>query len=180
MPVPVTSQLPYHQFDSAAAADPADPTPYLEQAQWLIAASSLPELRESAIDAAIVSIERAMKRDPYGLKLRRMHVLAYQEKARITGSTNDLIKAVEAARAALALYPLDPKGFITLADCQVDLGETTNAEEVLQQAIANYERALQIDDNRLAWEELRRMRPKDRDAIRAKIEQVQHLLRANP
>jgi len=180
LPAPVTSQLPYHQFENAAAADPVDPTPYLEQAQWLIAASSLPDLRESALDAAIASIERAIRRDRYSLRLRRTHVRACQEKAKITGSTDDLHKAVDAAHAALALYPLDPKGMVALADCQVEVGKATNAKDELQQAIAGYERALKIDDDRLAWEELRRLRPKDREAIQVRIEQVQNLLQRQP
>ncbi len=176
LPAPVTSQLAYDQFEEAAKADPVDPTPYVGQTQWLMAASSFRELRESALDAAAASVERAIKRDRDSLKLRRMQMRVYQEKAKISGSSEDLYRAIDAARVALSLYPLDPKGLVALADCQAEAGRRTDSMELLQQAVANYERALDIDDGRLAWEELRRLRPKDRDAIRDRIDQVQALL----
>lgn len=180
LPAPVTSQLAYHQFEDAARADPVDPTPYVEQTQWLMAASSLPESRESALDAAAASIERAIERDRYSLKLRRMQMRVHQEKAKTSGNREDLEKAVGAARVALELYPLDPKGLVALADCQAEAGRQMDSKELLQQAIANYERALDIDDERLAWEELRRLRSKDRESIRSRIDQVQALLQGQP
>lgn len=180
LPAPVTSQLAYHQFEDAADADPVDPTPYVEQAEWLMGAASVPELREPALEAAASSIARAIKRDPYSLKLRRMQTRVYQEKAKTTGDSADLERAVDAARAALELYPLDPKGLVALADCQAEAGRATDSKELLQQAVANYKRALNVDDERLAWEKLRRLPPKDREAIRSRIDQVQALLQKQP
>ena len=67
-----------------------------------------------------------------------------------------------------------------MADCQLEAGRATHSAELLREALANYRRALAIDDERLTWEELHRLRPKERQTIHSKIEHTERLLTQEP
>ncbi|UCC29079.1 MAG: O-antigen ligase family protein [Phycisphaerales bacterium] len=179
-PAPITAQLAHHYFVRAIEADPLDPTPCVEHARWVVAASTLPELGKEALRLAEDSLTQAIERDPFSIQLRRMQAQLYRTRADATGSPEDRVAAVEAARKALGLYPHSPSDIAALADCQLEAGQTGHSEELLQQAIENYERALKLDEARLWWEELRRFRRKDREAIREKIDRAQALLQKGP
>ncbi|MGB2986492.1 MAG: O-antigen ligase family protein [Phycisphaerae bacterium] len=175
-PVPLTAQVANHYFQRAATLDPLDPTPYVERAEWLMYASTIPELRDDAFRLAGESLALAAHRDPFSLRLRRMKMQLYQAKASATEKTEDYLAAIEAAREALKLYPLDPRGLVALADCQLEAGEATRSIKLLHEAIENYERALKLDDARPAWGKLPGFRPKERQAIELKIHRAQRLL----
>ncbi|MGD2110450.1 MAG: O-antigen ligase family protein [Phycisphaerae bacterium] len=163
-------------YADAARADRIDPTPYAERTARLVGSVTQSIEDRTVISEALRSLEQAIKRDPYSLKLRRMQMRLYQKRAEHSHDPDDLTRALQAAEEALKLYPLDPKSLVALADCQVEVARAQPTDELLTQALAKYERALEIDAKRLAWEELRRLRPSDRDAINARIEQVQTLL----
>jgi len=175
-PAPITAQLAHHYFLRAIEADPLDPTPCVEHARWAVAASSLPELGKEALRLAEDSLTQAIERDPFSIQLRRMQAQLYRTRADATGSTKDRIAAVEAAREALELYPRSPSDITALADCQLEAGQAAHSQELLQQAIDNYDHALKLDEARLWWEELRRFRETDREVIREKIRRAQKLL----
>jgi tetratricopeptide (TPR) repeat protein len=108
-----------------------------------------------------------------------MQMQIYRAKAEISGTRDDYRAAIEAGRTALLLYPGDPRGLIALADCLAEAGTATGSDDWLEQAITNYETALEVDDKRLAWEELRRLRPEEKAAIHTRIEQLRKLLEAD-
>ncbi len=175
-PTPIIAQPAHHHFRRAIEADPLDPTPCLEHARWLMAASSLPELRDHALRLAEAAIDQSIRRDPFSVRLRRTQMQFYRTKAAATGSTDDRLAAIDAARKVVELYPRGPAGFAALADCQLEAGETADSDGLLQKALENYRHALELDDSRLWWEELRRFTKRERQAIESKIERVRMLL----
>ncbi len=175
-PVPVTGQVANDYFQRAADADPFDPTPYVERTRWLIAGSSVPRLRDEALRLAVASLDEAIKRDPSSLSLHRMRMQVFKARAEALGSIGDRLAAIEAARRALELYPQDPAGVASLADCQLEAGQAGSSDQLLEKAIANFERALKLDGERLTWEELHRFREREREAIQSKIEGARRIL----
>lgn len=176
-PVPVTGQLANDHFQRAAEVDPFDPTPYVERARWLMAGSTVPRLRDEALGLAVPALDEAIKRDPFSLKLHRMRMQVFKARAEALGSVEDRLAAIEAARHALELYPQDPAGIASLADRQLEAGEAASSDQLLEEAIANFERALKLDGERLTWEELHRLREIEREAIQSKIERARRILR---
>jgi len=83
---------------------------------------------------------------------------------------------MKSAQGALALYPLDPAGMVSLGDTQLAAGAALGDGELLQSAIESYERALVLDDRRMSWEEFYRFRPDRKLEIRERIERARDLL----
>ena len=175
-PAPLASQLADRLYTQAVAADPLDPTPHLARAEWLLAISTIPELRDEALPLAVKPLEAAIERDPFHVRLRRLLMRLYQAKASHTGDAADYHQAIRAAEAALELYPQDPAGIVALADRQLEAGEATGADDLLWQALETYQRSLDLDDARPQWERIRRLRGTDRHAIQIKMEQLRKLL----
>jgi hypothetical protein len=180
LPVRAGAQIANDHFERAAATDPLDPTPCVERARWLMAVSTVPGLRDDALPPAADSLEQAVQRDPYSIRLRRIQRRLYTSIAEATGNADDYFTAVEAARRVLDLYPLSPKDLAALAELQLQAGEATNTRELLQNAVANYRRALELDEERLSWEELHRLREKERQAITNGMHRAQRLLQQQP
>lgn len=162
------SHLRVGQFDSASASDPFDPTPEVARAKWL---------RTSAPRAAVEALTTAMGRDPFNVGLPQMRANLYLDLAQSTGDDGDYLAAIDDARRALELYPLNPAGVVTLADYQSVAGESLKSESLLREALANYNRAIQLDNQRLSWETLRRMRVGEKDEILTKIRRLRERIK---
>ncbi len=164
-------------FDAASASDPFDPTSEVARAQWLVASATRTlELQTGALQVAIEALTTAMKRDSFNVQLPRMRAKVNLDLAKITGQEDDYLAAVEDARHALELYPLNPAGIVSLADIQATAGEALVSDRMIREAIANYEQALQLDDQRLSWETLHRMRQLEKNEIAAKIQGLRERL----
>jgi hypothetical protein len=165
--IPLSGSLQEHpasgRFDAASASDPFDPTAEVARTQWL---------RTSAPRAAVEALTTAMGRDPFNVGLPRMRAKLYLDLAQSTGDDGDYLAAIDDAHRALELYPLNPAGVVSLADVQTVAGEALKSEKLLREALANYNRAIQLDDQRLSWETLHRMRVGEKDEILAKIRRV--------
>jgi len=150
-------------FDAASASDPFDPTPEIARARWL--QTRVPR-------AAVEALTTAMGRDPFQVGLPQMRSKLYLDLAQSTGDDGDYFAAVDDARRTLELYPLNPSGMVSLADLQAMAGEALKSDMLLREALANYDRAIRLDDRRLSWEKLHRMREVEREEIAAKIQRL--------
>ena len=177
-PGPLDRQPVYHVFGEAIDADPLDPTPCVRRAEWLMAVASLPDRRDEALRLAEASLNQAIRRDPFHLKLRRMRVDLHRTKATASAREVDHLAVVHAAREALELYPQDPKGLVLLADCLHEAGNALESGALLQEAIVTYGQALDLDDQRLPWERLRRFRDRERRDIQTRSKRAFHAMRA--
>ena len=65
---------------------------------------------------------------------------------------------------------------VGICDCQLEAGEATLSNQLLLESIVSFERALKLDNDRLAWEKLHRFRDRERDAIRSGIVRARGLL----
>ena len=179
-----TAQAAYRHFTAAAEADPLDPTPYLVRAQWLLNASMDPGLAEEATALALESLAAASERDPFNAKYHRLRMQIHQARATASGSADDYLAAVAEARHILELYPQNPRGLVSLADCQLAAGRATlrkvggahPSAVYLRDAVIHYSRALELDEQRPSWEVFRRFRDDQRRTIEGNIETAQRLL----
>lgn len=162
--IPLSGSIQEHpasgSFNAASASDPFDPTPEVTRALWL---------RTSAPRAAVEALTAAMGRDPFNVGLPQMRANLYLDLAQSTGDDGNYLAAIDDARRVLELYPLNPAGVTSLADIQAVAGEALKSEKLLREALSNYDRAIQLDNQRLSWETLHRMRERDKDEILAKI-----------
>ena len=172
-PAPITAQLADVYYRKAAAADPLDPHPFVERALWLLTVSEIPGMRDEASQLAAESLDRAAARDPFYVKYQRMKTKLYLAWAEHTKRADKYLAAVEAAERALALYPLDPAGIASLAECQAQAALVTNSDALRGEALANYRRALDLDDARPWWERIRRFRESKRDTIEKEITRLE-------
>ena len=175
---PLEQQPVYRLLADAIDADRWDPTPCARQAEWLMAVSSLSNRQQEAWKLAKVAINQAITRDPVHLKPRRVLVNLHLTRAAALGEGADYLAAVAAAHESMKLYPLDPKGQVRLADCQLQAGRALGSEELLRAAVERYREAIALDDRRLAWERLRRFRDRERSEIQGKMKKALAALRA--
>ncbi|UCE60028.1 MAG: O-antigen ligase family protein [Phycisphaerales bacterium] len=171
----IADQLAFRHYQTAVDADVLDPTAPSDTARWLIAISSIPEFNAEALPLAEKLLQLAVKRDPFKVAHPRLLVRLHQAWAESSGDPSQYLKAVAAAESVLELYPEDPSGIVTLADCQAAAGETTKSAELLREAVSNYERALSLDNDRLEWETIRAFRDREEEEIREKIKAANHL-----
>ncbi len=179
-PGSITQQLAYGHFQQAAARDPWDPTPHAECARWLLKLSTIPDLREQALHLAVLSLDQAVKRDPINIRYPRLRMQLCKTWAEHSGEAMHYHAAIDAAKAALRLYPHDPVGLATLADRQAEAGASIGSGDLLRDAMESYEQALALDRARPAWERIRRFSKRKRSAINAKITRATDLLRQTP
>jgi hypothetical protein len=173
----IAAQPAHAYFDAASAADPLDPTADIEHAEWLAAfAEAVPQQFVFAHEAAIDALRRTTARDPHSIRIPRISARLRLALAERTHRPEDYVAAVSDATRALALYPANPGDWVALADVQAAAGEATSSNEWLQEAALNYAHALKLDDQRLAWETIRRLRPSEKSAIEAKLARVRELL----
>ncbi len=158
-------------FQAGALADPLDPTPKLQQAEWL---ASLGD--EISLRAASLALDQGLTRDPHSLSLHRSRTQLHLAIARRSSAPQDYRSAVQAARGALALYPQDPAGLVTLADTKLLAGIEWQSKELLLEAVGHYQQALALDEKRLAWETIQRFRPRVVEEIHARIRSAESAL----
>ncbi len=167
-------------FRAAAAADPLDPTPHVERARWLMAVGAQVQSPDKAHQLAATEIDAALRRDPFSAGLYRLKRRIHLERARRDGSYEHYAPALEAAEAALALYPLSPAGLVTLAETQLAVGEALRSPELLRAAIDSYQKAVELDDRRPKWETIRRFRAREIAGVRDQIARAKRLLGETP
>jgi hypothetical protein len=170
------------EFQRAAMVDPFDPTPHEEDAAlwmrvWI--SRSIP----SALDKAEQAISAAIDRDPYDLGLRRMRWQVLLARARHTKKPADFNDAIAAAKDALALYPLDPDGLVTLGDTLAEAasaiaGTPAARNALLLEAIDAYQQALDLDAARPAWVHFHRLTAQQRAALSDRVTQLRERLTA--
>ncbi|RJP38359.1 MAG: hypothetical protein C4547_04605 [Phycisphaerales bacterium] len=196
---PLESHDPAHApavfaYERAAAADPLDATACEELAQWLasVAQTAIPPTARAAwLDAAVAAARSAIARDPYSVELHRLLVGVQQLKARHSGSPEDFTRTLASAIRATELYPTDPDAWILRGRCALDAatalatrarlpdGSTSSSPEELERftaaAVESLERALSLDAQRPAWEELRRFSPTQREQVGDLLQQARAL-----
>jgi hypothetical protein len=169
---PIEQHPTCRAFVDAAQADPLDPTPWVEKARWFSRAGS-----EASVRGAIESLRQGIERDRFNASYRRTEAQLFLSLAETADERGDYISAIEAEKAALALYPLDPSGLVSLGDTLLAAGGALESDELLREAIESYRRALELDNRRLSWETIRRFRPQQVAEINARIDRTQQLLR---
>ena len=162
------SRIRVGQFDAASASDPFDPTPEVARAK---------RLRTGAPRAAVEALTTAMYRDRFNVGLPQMRAELYLDLAQSTGDDGDYLAAIDDARSVLELYPLNPAGMVSLADIQAVAGDALKSEKLLREALINYDRAIQLDNQRLSWETLHRMHAGEQDEILAKIRRLRERIK---
>ncbi len=177
LPQGLEAQPALAHFDAAAAADSLDPTPQLAKAEWLMALSqATPDQRIAAERAAVDALSAAIARDPLSIRLWRLRSRTHLSLGQSLSSAPEYAVAIEDAKHAIALYPASPTDFVLLADVQAVAGEALASDELMESAVMNYAHALVLDDQRLPWEVLRRMRPSEKAAIQAKLKRIRQNL----
>ena len=135
---------------------------------------------DKAHQLAAAEVEAALLRDPFNAGLHRLKRAIFLERAQHDGSHEHYAHALEAAEAALALYPLNPAGLVTLGDTQLVAGEALDSQELLRAAIDSYQKAIELDDSRPRWETIRRFRSRELAGVQEQIARAKHLLREMP
>ena len=171
-----TDQAIYAHFQRAADYDPLDPTPHVECARWLMSTAMFADVRDETLPLVAECLEKAVERDPYGVRNPRMQMQMYKAWADHTGDAAHYLAAIDAAKAALLLYPQDPMGIAALADRQAEAGVSAGSRDLLRDAISSYERALALDGARPWWETIRRFGDQQRSAIQHKMKRVTEIL----
>ena len=185
---PVLPESPDHSpwlfYRQAAAADPLDPEPCVEEASWLLKVMSLRGATPQAWNGGERALNEAIRRDPYHQSLRLKQMGFLVRRANALGRFEDRLRAVEAAEKALSLYPQNPEGLIALADRRKEavegiLKQGTNgldspetvarAKRLIHDALSGYQAALELDQRRLWWEELHRLGERERQRIQDTI-----------
>lgn len=175
---PIADHPAWRSLQAAAAADLWDPTPHRAQAEWAatLADTSFTEqgitLRRTALDA----IDAATSRDLRNIHLWRMRSDVASAIARETKADADFVHANFGAQTVLQWYPTSPADHVRLGELRLEAAEFLTRPEYREMfrrdAVNNLERALELDDQRLPWEEFHRFTETEKDAIRRKIEKA--------
>ncbi|GIK15119.1 MAG: hypothetical protein BroJett003_00830 [Planctomycetota bacterium] len=177
------------KFDEAAKADPWDPTPCIEKAEfqaglWLGGVESWVGGGFESIRSAL---DEARRRDPFRVEIERKTARIELEVAMRAGvgggewgkgvavQRRHLNAAAEAAGRAVNLYPADPTGWWLLGECLLHLGEAQGDPGVLGKAALAFERALKLDAARPEWEVIRRFSRDERSQLEAACERAKAL-----
>lgn len=176
----LAEQPAHRRFLTARAADTLDPTAPQEHAEWLLRLGAVPRLRDDAFDAALPALEEALQRDPDSVQLRRLQMHAFHARAEAHENASDRAAAIEAARAALRLYPQDPRALVTLADRLLEAAEAQGSHDQLQAALTTYRDALALDECRPEWEVIRRFPQRVSARIEATIDTIETRLEQRP
>lgn len=170
------AQRAYTQYQRAARIDPLDPTPLAECAAWLVGYAQSAADREAAIDRALELIDSAIRRDPYSTSLHRQKLHMCQRFFRLTRDHRHNKLAINPARRLVELYPQSPEAHADLGSCLLAVARESRIADLLTEAADHLRRALELDGARPSWEELRRLRPRQRQDIEAKIAETVRLL----
>jgi O-antigen ligase len=159
--------LPAETYWRAADADPLDPTPLMELAQWHANTMTLESLNDS-----LSTLREAIARDPRKVALHRMRGRLQELRYHASGSEADLVAAVGSARKALSLYPHDPDMHADLADQLVRIARLADSSEARFEARQHYRIGLRLDAQR-APGEIRRWSKRKRNEVVRKLLDLQ-------
>jgi len=135
-PGKLTGQSAYRNYALAGQLDPLDPTPWAEQAQWLVgAARSIPQWRDEAMRLALDSLHQAIRKDPYQVAYYRRLARIHLELAKTEDEESNDKNAIEAYNRAVELYPNSPDGGKSRADGELQVGKDLSTRPLLRQAI---------------------------------------------
>jgi hypothetical protein len=163
-------------YGAATAADPYDGVPPAEHAQWLLrVAGAAPALASEATADGLTAIAEAIARSPHAFSLRLRQAQLHVLRARVLQDRDELDFAIAAAREAVRLYPLYPHNHVALGDCL----RATNECAAVATALASYQYALDLDDQRPDWEELRRLSTREREDIQSRIAEAEAFIAAS-
>lgn len=168
-------------YERADRADPMDPTPSTEAADmildYLIATQGGPpdDTAEPWLERAVAFANRAARRDPCEVGIRRTLATAYSLRADAFESLVDARAAVGAAMKAVELYPESTRDHAMLGDAlalvsRLELGPART--EALAAAVEHYEMALRLDASRPGGLEVRRWPEAVRTALRKRVEEL--------
>jgi hypothetical protein len=160
----------------ATGADPLDPTPWAEGAGFLIGYAESASQPGTPLVAAFELMDAAIQRDPYSTKRYRQKVRMCVRAFALTGNEHYLLTALEPGRRVVELYPQSPAAQADLGTALLNAGKSTMDDEMLSQALQHLTRALDLDEARPDWEELRRMPVRRRQEIETQIAEAQLLL----
>jgi tetratricopeptide (TPR) repeat protein len=139
----------------------------------------VPQVRDEALALASEALALASRRDPHSLKLHRLLMRLLMERADAMKSGELYDEAIAVGRASLELYPQDPEGIIAVAEITLRAGTATGRQDWLRAAIADYGRALALNEQRPDSEELHRLREKDVREALSKISDARRYLEEN-
>ena len=171
VPGPYEGQPAYANYLRAAEADPLDPTTRFEAASYLIGYAEASPTPQPALAKALDLITKAIELDPFSTQLRRQKVRMCHRAFTLTGDPQYLRSALAPARRITELYPQSPTA-------HADLGQALLAAGHLADAVNHLSVALNLDDARPEWEELRRLPTGRRDELQTQIAEASALLRA--
>jgi O-antigen ligase len=153
---------------NAKKKDPFDPTPW--ELDWQFQSSS-PVAAGVTPEKCLSLINAAIARDPYATRLWRIKMNWHAFQGRV--DFEDRAPAIEAARMLTRLHPTAPESWIALGD---RLAEAVNDpihpssdSATPAEAIAAYQRAIDLDNAKPKWEQFRRLTTAQRQAIKSKI-----------
>ncbi len=173
------ASLAYHR---AAAADPRDSTAHGELAEWFASMARTADdgaLRKTWLEAAEVSADAAIARDLRSTGLWRLKAQIAQLLAGETEAHDDFRRSVDAATEATRLYPTDPPTWVLRGRCALDAAVAVStgsdpgasgsqpdaASRFAGIAAESFQHALSLDQQRPAWEELRRFTGRQRAEV---------------
>ena len=169
-------QRPYVEYTRAAALDGLDPTPPAECAAWLIGYAEVGTDRDAAIERSLALTDTAIARDPLSTSLRHQKMRLCREAYRLTDDNRHVAAAIAPARRVVELYPQSPEAHADLGTCLLDAGRESPDTALLTKAVEHLRRALELDNARPGWEELRRFRPRQREQIEGQIAEASDLV----
>jgi hypothetical protein len=181
LPLGMVREFTEFHLVRAAAVDPLDPTPLVRLAEARLAwATESPEFRDTDLAQAIAHLNQAERLDPWSIRVARLQAQAHLLLARHSGQARDHQNALTAARRVVTLYPNDPRGHLALAHLEREIGERLGDPALLRRAIADVERALELDRRRPPWEAVRGFSEEERRRAEADLPQIEKRLDAMP
>ena len=170
----------YRRYQEALRDDPFDPTPAVELSDWLQTVASSGAGPERPLRAALAASAEAIARSPDNAGFHRRRAQLALTLARVTQSADDRATALVSAQRALELYPTRPGGYADLAAVETWTARSEDRPLLMRSAIEHYRRALALDAERPAWEEIRRFRPAQVAEIQALVAECETWLAGRP
>jgi len=171
---PIGDHPAWQALQAAAGADLWDPTPHRAQAEWALSVAKEAPLsqQESLLRTAYRKSWNAGLLDRADVQTRRLEARILLECAHASRSAGSFAEAISSTRRVLYSYPQSPNDWVHLGEVQLEAAETNLIDGQGSMAASSFQRALDLDDQRLPWEEFHRFSEAEREAIRMKIEQA--------
>ncbi|MBN1341158.1 MAG: O-antigen ligase family protein [Phycisphaerae bacterium] len=162
-------------YEEATRADPIDPVAPAELASWAVA--ELQRARTDDLDLAEVAVAAALKavnRDAEDNRNYRTLAGALAMRYTVKHDPNDVDLAVMATDEAVRRYPELPSLRIDYAEVLVLKAMAHRDRKLLDEAVAQLDTALRLDDRRLP-REVRRFTRERREAIARRMRELQSM-----